>query len=149
MPVTFPSGIVCELTATRSISLACASICCGSSNTIPSGAASIFVGCAEWHGTQRACTIDCARAKGTAAVPAGSEPDPPSSGRIATATTAIPSAAVTGIHQTVRPAWRRLKKCRIQAPIDIRATRTSHDQLCPYVAGKWLLSIANTTGSVR
>jgi hypothetical protein len=61
----------------------------------------------------------------------------------------MPSAAVTGIHHTVRPAWRRLKKCRIQAPIVISAIRISHDQLCPYVAGKWLLSIAKTTGSVR
>src|SRR4051794_34485766 len=112
------------VTATLSISDACALIWVGVSKTIPFGAAETLVGCAEWHGTQRSSTIACARENGT--TPAAATAPPPV-GRIATATAAIPSAAVTGIHHTVRPACRRLKKRRIQAPITIIATRISHE----------------------
>ena len=54
-----------------------------------------------------------------------------SGGLIHTAIAASAAAAVTGIHHTVRPAWRRLKKRRIQAPTSIRHTSTSQPSVCP------------------
>src|SRR3954454_14182082 len=125
MPRAFPIGMIFVVTATLLISDACDVICAGVSNTTPFGATETFVGCEEWHGTQRCSTIACARENET--VPAAAVPPPPSLGRIATATPAIASAAVTGIAHTVRPACRRLKKCRIHAPITIIATRISHE----------------------
>src|SRR6266403_6323203 len=130
-------------TATCSIRLACAAICRGVSNTIPIGAESTFVGRTEWQGTHRAATIASIRLNGTGV------PPEELCGRIATARPAIASAAVTGIHQAFRPVWRRLKKCLTQAPITSRATRINHEYECPYVIGKWLLIIVNTTGNVR
>ena len=69
--------------------------------------------------------------------PAGPVVEPPASGGlIQTAIAASAAAAVTGIHQTVRPAWRRLKKWRIQAPTSIRQTSTSQPSACPYANGE-------------
>src|SRR5262249_56930944 len=47
------------------------------------------------------------------------------SGLIAIASPTTATAPTAGIHQCVRPAWRRLKKTRTPAPRIIRATRTS------------------------
>src|SRR4029077_15688700 len=102
-----------------------------------------FVGCAEWHGTHRASMIVCIRVKGTAV------PPEVLCGLIATPSPPIASAAATGIHQAFRPVWRRLKKCRTQAPITSRATRISHEYECPEVMGKVLRILVNTTGNVR
>src|SRR5205823_3403281 len=143
IPVWFPIGITLVRTATCSINVAWERICEAVSKTMPFGGESTFVGCAEWQGTHRAWTIACARVNGTAVPP--EEP----CGRITTATAAIASAAVTGIHHAVRPVWRRLKKCRTQAPTTSRTMRISHEYECPYVIGKWLLIIVNTAGSVR
>ena len=103
IPVAFPSGITCESTATRSMSEARALICAAVSSSIPRGAAETRVGCAEWQGTQRSSTIDCARANGTVAA-AAAQIEPPPQVVIAMATTEIPAAAVTRIHHAFRPA---------------------------------------------
>src|SRR6187200_852920 len=48
-----------------------------------------------------------------------------------TATRRNAAAPATGIHQCVRPVWRRLKKSRAHAPIAISATSTSHAWSAP------------------
>ena len=106
MWVAFPSGMTCVSTATALIRAACAWICAAVSKTMPSGAAESSVGCCEWQAAQRWATIGCTCANVTFVAPAAGADD---AGRIQTATAAIPAAAVTGIHQSVRPAWRRLK----------------------------------------
>src|SRR5919204_5072254 len=121
IPVAFPSGIALVATACCSISSACDLISAAVSSSTPLGATSTFVGWAEWHAVQRSSTIRFTCANGTDVPAAGS-----SCGRIKTASAAIATAAVTGIAQTVRPACRRLKKCRTHAPITTRTTRISH-----------------------
>ena len=93
---------------------------------------------------QRWSTIERTCEKGTCG-PA----DDVSGGLSQTAIPASAIAAATGIAQTFRPWWRRLKKWRIAAPITIRHTRTSQLSECVYVNAKWFESIANSTGSVR
>ena len=88
------------------------------------------------------------RANSTVAVAPGAGPS--SSGRIASAI-ATSAAAAVGRDRPGRSApWRRLKKCRTQAPIEhqrdedepARTRRRSRN-------GKWFAIIASTTGSVR
>jgi hypothetical protein len=103
MCVRLPSGIVCCTTACCKISCACALISCGVSNAIPFGGAENpgSVGLTEWQTAHRCATMACATANGTCAVDVlGGWAD---DGLIQIATPASASAAVTGIHQSVRP----------------------------------------------
>src|SRR6266545_3329278 len=146
MCVTLPIGIALRTTACCSIADALAAICAGVSNAIPCGGEEkpACAGCIEWQTAQRSATMARTRENGTRG-PA----DELSGGRIQIAMPASAIAAATGIAQTLRPWWRRLKKCRIAAPITIRQKRTSQAWACVYVNAKWLESIANNTGSVR
>ena len=65
-----------------------------------------LVGCMEWHSAQRVAMIVCTRAKVTVPLAAGAAVV---LGRMRIAITRTASAADAGIHQTVRPSWRRLK----------------------------------------
>src|SRR5207253_3459055 len=106
MCVAFESGMTCVSTATVLISCACALICDAVSSTIPFGGAVVRVGCREWQTAQRCATIGATWANATRGAPAAGAVE---AGRIHTATAAIPAAAVSGIHHSVRPACRLLK----------------------------------------
>src|SRR5579864_4214340 len=111
MCVTFPKGIKVESTATVLISCACEAICCVVSNRIPIGA---VVNCdergwSEWQYAHRSWTIAKTWEKGTAAAADAAGGD---GGRSHTASPATAAAAVSGIHHSVRPAWRRSEERR-------------------------------------
>src|SRR5439155_11904673 len=125
MCVVLPSGIVRVSTATALIRAACAAISAGVSRRMPSGAVlkSGLFGSAAWQKAHRFSTIGCICTNVTVPPPVAGFV---SSGLIASASARSATAAPAGIHQTVRPVCRRLKKCLIQAPITISATRISH-----------------------
>ena len=70
-------------------------------------------------------------------------------GAIAATITRLATTA-TGIHGVnASPFPLRLKTWRITTPTAPIAASTAHPSGCPYVNGKWLLTITNRTGNVR